>query len=40
VNSVLPSLNQQDWVAQIAPLALYFADDLGHHKSPPQDATA
>jgi lincosamide nucleotidyltransferase len=31
VDSVLPSLNQQDWVAQIAPLALYFADDLGHH---------
>jgi lincosamide nucleotidyltransferase B/F len=27
----LSSFNQQDWVAQIAPLALYFADDLGHH---------
>ena len=24
VDSALPSLNQQDWVAQIAPLALYL----------------
>jgi lincosamide nucleotidyltransferase len=30
-DSALPSLNQHDWVAQIAPLALYFADDVGHH---------
>lgn len=26
----LPKLDQQAWVAQIAPLALYFADDVGH----------
>lgn len=31
IDLYLPSLNQQDWVAQIAPLALYFADDVGHH---------
>jgi lincosamide nucleotidyltransferase B/F len=31
VDCYLPSLNQQNWVAQIAPLALYFADDVGHH---------
>lgn len=26
----LPQIDQQAWVAQIAPLALYFADDVGH----------
>lgn len=26
----LRTLDQQAWVAQIAPLALYFADDVGH----------
>ena len=28
---VLPSINQAEWVAQIAPVALYFPDDVGHH---------
>jgi lincosamide nucleotidyltransferase B/F len=31
VDSDLPSLNQQNWVAQIGPLELYFADAVGHH---------
>ncbi len=26
----LPLIDQQAWVAQIAPLALYFSDDVGH----------
>ena len=30
-DEVLPHLDQQTWVAQIAPVALYFEDDVGHH---------
>jgi lincosamide nucleotidyltransferase len=30
-DEVLPHLDQQTWVAQIAPVALYFEDDIGHH---------
>jgi len=30
-DAALPSIDQSTWVAQIAPLALYFPDDVGHH---------
>jgi lincosamide nucleotidyltransferase B/F len=30
-DTVLASINQAEWVAQIAPVALYFPDDAGHH---------
>jgi lincosamide nucleotidyltransferase len=30
-DGVLPNINQAEWVAQIAPVALYFPDDVGHH---------
>jgi lincosamide nucleotidyltransferase B/F len=30
-DEVLPHLDQQTWVAQIAPVAVYFEDDVGHH---------
>ena len=31
VDDALRTLNQQAWVQQIAPVALYFDDDFGHH---------
>jgi lincosamide nucleotidyltransferase len=31
VDSLLPSLEPAEWVAQIAPIALFFPDDVGHH---------
>jgi len=30
-DDTLPTLDQATWVAQIAPVALYFHDDVGHH---------
>ena len=30
-DDTLPSIDQREWVAQIAPVALYFPDDVGHH---------
>src|SRR5437773_5178153 len=27
----LPTVDQAAWVAQIAPVELYFVDDVGHH---------
>jgi len=30
-DDALPAFDQGAWVAQIAPVALYFADDFGHH---------
>ena len=30
-DDALPDLDQRAWVAQIAPVELYFADDFGHY---------
>ncbi|MEO7909664.1 MAG: lincosamide nucleotidyltransferase Lnu(F) [Roseiflexaceae bacterium] len=30
-DDALPTIDQPTWVAQIAPVALYFLDDVGHH---------
>jgi lincosamide nucleotidyltransferase len=30
-DETLPGLDQGAWLSQIAPIALYFDDDFGHH---------